>query len=161
MLGHICQVPYYPDPGVSHLVHSNDPYGTFYIVRAGQTEGIFTSFLRAEDETRGVSDLRQIVPASNWHEAVDVWTTHCLKNHQKHSKVPCPRAHLTAKIMLWGVKGLHYTFTSRDNTQNAIRVQNLGPRLLICTDNSKTLNEFIYSKGEFSEEAKEDSAGRE
>ncbi|KAJ6578504.1 hypothetical protein B0H19DRAFT_1371279 [Mycena capillaripes] len=142
-----------------YTAHSNDRFGTFYIVRAGRNEGIFTSFLWAEDETRGVTDLRQIIPAFNWQEAVDVWTLHCLKNHQNNGRVQCSRAHLTARILLWGVKGLDYTFTSRDEAQNAIRVQNLGPRRLVCTDNSKTLYNFIYSQDEFAEDNKEELEG--
>ncbi|KAJ6536380.1 hypothetical protein B0H19DRAFT_1079875 [Mycena capillaripes] len=112
MPGPTCQVPFYPDPGVSYIAQSNDPYGMFYIVRKGRTEGIFTSFLRAEDETRDVANLDQIIPATNWNEAVDIWTVHCLKSHQKHGRVPWSRAHLTARIMLWGVKGIDYTFIS-------------------------------------------------
>ncbi|KAJ6558183.1 hypothetical protein B0H19DRAFT_131432 [Mycena capillaripes] len=102
-------------PNLGYIAHSHDPFGNFFIVCAGRNEGIFTSFLRAEDETRGVADSKQIIPASNWHEAVDVWTVHCLKNHQKNGRVQCAKAHstATARIALWGVKGLDYTFISR------------------------------------------------
>ncbi|KAJ7874432.1 hypothetical protein B0H13DRAFT_2348547 [Mycena leptocephala] len=105
---------FFPDPGVNRFTHT----GEFYIVRTGKVAAIFTSRERAEDMTRGVLGSN-LVTAPTWGDAIDAWTAYCIVVHQRTG--PCHHSD-PGRSLLWGVKGLHCTFTSKKEAREAIPV---------------------------------------
>jgi hypothetical protein len=115
---------------------------------------------RAEDMTRGVLGSN-LVTAPTWGDAIDVWTAYCIVVHQRTG--PCHHSD-PGRSLLWGVKGLHCTFTSklvlcsipgrlltiyRKEAREAIVSGGLQGRLLICTEDSQLLYDFIHDEGNF------------
>ncbi|KAJ7851217.1 hypothetical protein B0H13DRAFT_2360246 [Mycena leptocephala] len=128
-------------PGVDRFIHTGD----FYVVRSGKVEAIFTSQVRAEEMTRGVRGS-SMVSAPTWGDAMDVWTAHCIFMHQRTGPCACDEY---SRTLLWGIKGVHCTFTSKKEARDTIARQALGRRLLICTEDSQLLSDFIQDAGPF------------
>ncbi|KAJ7931891.1 hypothetical protein B0H13DRAFT_1857543 [Mycena leptocephala] len=128
-----CLPRFFPDPGVDRFSHT----GEFFVVRSGKVAAIFTSRVRAEDMTIGVLGSSMIT-APTWDDALDVWTAYCIVVHQRSGPCKCDEY---TRTLLWGIKGVHCTFTSKKEARESIARRNLGRRLLICTEDSQLFSQ--------------------